>query len=94
MKLPLSLVIIFSLTSLFVGLEYPKTKGDILRKIIQSNTSGRTRRQAGDFNGSGKPQRFCNMFGCTECYVKPGALCCDGFLYDQRSQECRYVFSG
>ncbi|GFQ88615.1 hypothetical protein TNCT_628581 [Trichonephila clavata] len=93
MKL-LSLVIIFCLTSLFLGLEYPKMKGDIFRKIFQSNTSGRTRRQGDKASNSGKSQRFCSMFGCKECYVPPGALCCDGFLYDQRSDECRYVFTG
>ncbi|GFQ96102.1 hypothetical protein TNCT_98361 [Trichonephila clavata] len=42
----------------------------------------------------GQSSVFCSMFGCEDCVKEHGDLCCKGYLYDQRSNECRYVVLG
>ncbi|GFY37205.1 hypothetical protein TNIN_271021 [Trichonephila inaurata madagascariensis] len=98
MKLLLILVVIFSLTSLSLGFENPEMKGNVFRKLFQSvlkqsspdDKKGRVRRQ-NMFASMGHPEPFCDMFGCKDCVVAPGAVCCTGYLYDERSKECRIV---
>ncbi|GFQ75726.1 hypothetical protein TNCT_76611 [Trichonephila clavata] len=93
MKLLLFLVVIFCLTSFSLGFENPEMKGTVFRKLFQPSTDdkkGRARRQK-MLTSMGKPERFCDMFGCKDCVVAPGAVCCTGYLYDERSNECRIV---
>ncbi|GFY37204.1 hypothetical protein TNIN_271011 [Trichonephila inaurata madagascariensis] len=98
MKLLLFLVLIFTLTSLFCGFEYPKMKGDLFGKLFQSYLSpsssddetGRRRREDVSYI-FGRSSAFCNMFGCEDCAKGKDDMCCKGYLYDQRSKECRHV---
>ncbi|GFY37203.1 hypothetical protein TNIN_271001 [Trichonephila inaurata madagascariensis] len=74
-------------------------KGDLFGKLFQSYLSPSSaddqkvrRRRAGILGWSlGKSGDFCSMFGCNECVKKAGAVCCEGYLYDERSNECRLV---
>ncbi|GFS94365.1 hypothetical protein NPIL_88841 [Nephila pilipes] len=108
MKFLLSLALILSLASFFMAFENPNRRGDLIIKLFQfhfnqnstENQLVRTRRdnskdgqQKGSFPrpSQGRLENFCSMFNCP-CYIPPSARCCEGYLYDERSKECRYVY--
>ncbi|GFS80323.1 hypothetical protein NPIL_536791 [Nephila pilipes] len=98
MKLLLGLLFVFSLTSLLLGFEYPKIRDGLLKRLFlfrsgrnsTQHQHGRTRRY--DIH-MGKTGLFCDMLNCPCVRPSPSARCCEGYLYDERSKECRYVYT-
>ncbi|GFW49381.1 hypothetical protein TNCV_3058881 [Trichonephila clavipes] len=70
---------------LFFGVDFVK-----LSPSSSDDETGRRRREDLRYI-FGRSSAFCNMFGCEDCSKEVGDLCCKGYLYDQRSKECRYV---
>ncbi|GFS80315.1 hypothetical protein NPIL_536761 [Nephila pilipes] len=93
MKPLLFFVVIFSLTSPFLGLKYPEMRNDLFRKLFHFHSDSNSTQSPPDTNDPrlGKITQFCDILNCP-CIRPPSARCCEGYLYDERSNECRYVY--
>ncbi|GFW49378.1 hypothetical protein TNCV_3058851 [Trichonephila clavipes] len=76
----------------------PEVRRDLLERLFQpklnqnspSSQNRPLRPSYSSTKGVSKP--FCNMFGCRDCSPPPGAQCCEGFIYDSRSRQCRKLY--
>ncbi|GFS80321.1 hypothetical protein NPIL_536782 [Nephila pilipes] len=84
------------MTSLILGFENPKKRGDLLRELFQIHSdqsfqNNLHRRKRSMDLPTGKLGQFCSMFGCG-CVRVPFSRCCANYLYDERSHDCRIVY--